>query len=49
MIWKLDYTGRFPHRPHWEVDELERRCEEVMVPFIEGATVRRRYECRPTR
>jgi len=36
MIWRLDYTGRFPRRPHWEVDELERRCEEVMVPFLEG-------------
>src|SRR5271165_5149318 len=36
MIWRLDYTGRFPQRPHWEVDELERRCEEVMVPFLEG-------------
>jgi hypothetical protein len=36
MIWKPDYTGRFPQRPHWEVDELERRREEVMVPFLEG-------------
>ena len=34
MIWRLDYTGRFPRRPHWEVDELERRCEEVMVPGL---------------
>jgi hypothetical protein len=36
MIWKPDYTGRFPQRPHWEIDELECRCEEVMVPFLEG-------------
>ncbi len=36
MIWRPDYTGRFPQRPHWESDELERRCEEVMVPFLEG-------------
>jgi hypothetical protein len=36
MIWKPDYTGRFPQRPHWESDELERRCEEVMGPFLEG-------------
>lgn len=35
MIWKPDYTGRFPRRPHWEFDELERRCEEIMKPFLE--------------
>ncbi len=36
MIWKPDYTGRFPRRPHWEIDELESRCEEVMTPFLEA-------------
>ena len=36
MIWKPDYTGRFPRRPHWECDELERRCEEIMRPFLEA-------------
>ncbi len=35
MIWKIDYTGRFPQRPHWEVDELERLCGERTVPFLE--------------
>ena len=36
MIWKTDYTGRFPRRPHWELDELERRCEEIVVPFLKA-------------
>jgi hypothetical protein len=36
MIWKIDYTGRFPKRPHWEIDELERLCEERMLPFLEA-------------
>jgi hypothetical protein len=44
MIWKPDYTGRFPRRPHWEIDELERRCEEIMVPFLE-----KRYGQAPVR
>jgi hypothetical protein len=36
MIWKPDYTGRFPRRPHWEIDELEQRCEAVMEPFLKA-------------
>jgi Zn-dependent peptidase ImmA (M78 family) len=44
MIWKPDYTGRFPQRPHWEIDELEGRCEEIMVPFLE-----KRYGQAPVR
>jgi uncharacterized protein DUF955 len=36
MIMKPDYTGRFPERPHWEIDELERRCEEILTPFLEN-------------
>jgi Zn-dependent peptidase ImmA (M78 family) len=36
MIWKADYTGRFPQRPHWEIAELEQRCEAVMGPFLES-------------
>jgi hypothetical protein len=49
MIWKTDYTGRFPRRPHWELDELERRCEEIVVPFLKARYVRRRCGFRPTR
>ncbi|HVN90973.1 MAG TPA: hypothetical protein VMT61_14250 [Candidatus Binataceae bacterium] len=29
-----DRTGRFPARPHWEIAELEQRCEEVMLSFL---------------
>jgi Zn-dependent peptidase ImmA (M78 family) len=36
MIWKPDYTGRFPQRPHWELEELEHRCEEIVAPFLEA-------------
>jgi len=36
MILKPDYTGRFPERPHWEIDELEQRCEEILTPFLES-------------
>jgi hypothetical protein len=36
MIWKRDYTGRFPQRPHWELEELEHRCEEIVAPFLEA-------------
>jgi Zn-dependent peptidase ImmA (M78 family) len=34
MIWKSDYTGRFPQRPHWELEELEKLCEERTLPFL---------------
>ena len=36
MIWKVDYTGRFPQRPHWEIEELEHMCEERILPFLEA-------------
>jgi Zn-dependent peptidase ImmA (M78 family) len=30
-----DKTGRFPARPHWEIEELERKCEEAITAFLE--------------
>jgi Zn-dependent peptidase ImmA (M78 family) len=36
MIWKTDYTRRFPRRPHWEIDELEQLCEQRAVPFLQA-------------
>jgi Zn-dependent peptidase ImmA (M78 family) len=44
MIWKVDYTGRFPKRPHWKIEEFEALCEERTVPFLEA-----RYGQTPTR
>jgi Zn-dependent peptidase ImmA (M78 family) len=29
-----DRTGRFPERPHWEIAELERKCEEAMIALL---------------
>jgi Zn-dependent peptidase ImmA (M78 family) len=29
-----DRTGRFPQRPHWEIPELERKCEEAITAFV---------------
>jgi hypothetical protein len=32
MIW--DRTGRFPLRPHYEIDELETECEQIIASFL---------------
>ncbi len=29
-----DRTGRFPERPHWEIWELEQKCEESITSFL---------------
>lgn len=29
-----DRTGRFPERPHWEIRELEQKCEETITGFL---------------
>lgn len=29
-----DRTGRFPERPHYQIDELERESEELMTDFL---------------
>ena len=38
MIWVKDRTGRFRQRPHYEPEELDDQCEEVISSFL-----RRRY------
>ena len=30
-----DRTGRFPERPHYEIEELEEECERIMTTFLE--------------
>jgi hypothetical protein len=29
-----DRTGRFPERPHYEIDELEEECERIIQSFL---------------
>jgi|GraSoi2013_115cm_1033766.scaffolds.fasta_scaffold54001_2 hypothetical protein len=29
-----DPTGRFPERPHYEIEELEQECERIMESFL---------------
>jgi hypothetical protein len=33
--WIPDWTGRFPVRPHYELDELETECEQIITGFLE--------------
>jgi len=30
----FDSTERFPERPHWEIAELEQKCEETITGFL---------------
>ena len=30
-----DRTGRFPERPHYDIDELEEQCERIITNFLE--------------
>jgi hypothetical protein len=30
-----DHTGRFPERPHYEIEELEDECERIITCFLE--------------
>lgn len=34
MKWFKDPTGRFPQRPHWEGDELDLECEDLVNRFL---------------
>jgi hypothetical protein len=38
MRWVKDRTGRFGERPHYEPEELDQQCEEIISEFL-----RRRY------
>jgi hypothetical protein len=33
MIMIPDRTGRFPRRPHYQIDELETACDEIVANF----------------
>jgi hypothetical protein len=33
--WIPDPTGRFPVRPHYELNELENECEQIITGFLE--------------
>jgi len=32
--WVADRTGRFPQRPHYEMDEIDRECEQLVKAFL---------------
>ncbi len=34
MKWVADRTGRFPQRPHYEMDEIDRECEQIVKAFL---------------
>src|SRR5437867_12136230 len=34
MKWVADRSGRFPQRPHYDPDELESECEDVITTFL---------------
>jgi Zn-dependent peptidase ImmA (M78 family) len=34
VIWVRDQTGRFPTRPHFEPDEIEAECEQLVAAFF---------------
>lgn len=34
MKWYLDPTGRFPQRPYYEGEELDRECEAIVAAFL---------------
>lgn len=34
MKWVTDRTGRFPERPHYDPDELDAECEEIITSFL---------------
>jgi hypothetical protein len=36
MRWQKDLTGRFPQRPHWDDDELDHECENLINDFFRG-------------
>lgn len=36
MKWVKDRTGRFPERPHYETDELDAECENIIESFLKG-------------
>jgi len=38
-----DQTGRFPQRPHYQPEELDRECESIITTFLKGLHKDARY------
>ena len=36
MRWVADRTGRFLHRPHYDADELDHQCEQLIREFLQA-------------
>src|SRR5262245_10401430 len=36
VMYVRDQTGRFPQRPHYKPEELDRECESLITTFIKG-------------
>ncbi|HSH81989.1 MAG TPA: hypothetical protein VLA19_25975 [Herpetosiphonaceae bacterium] len=34
MKWVPDRTGRFPQHPHYEMDEIDRECEQIVKSLL---------------
>ena len=43
MRWVRDTTGRFPRRPHFEPQELDGECEELVAAFLQARYGRVHY------
>ncbi len=43
MKWVPDRSGRFPRRPHYAPDELDRECEEIVTTFLRATRHRVAY------
>ena len=43
MKWIKDHTGRFPERPHYEMEELDSECERLVATFLEERNGSVRY------
>ena len=36
MKWVNDRTGRFARRPHYEPEELDSECEQIILSFLKA-------------
>jgi hypothetical protein len=43
VTYVRDQTGRFPRRPHYAPDELDRECESIITTFLKGLRGEVRY------
>jgi hypothetical protein len=40
MKWVNDITGRFPQRPHYNPEEIDYECENVVIDYL-----KHKYNC----